>query len=66
MKASEIKVGGIYLAKVSNKLTRVRVDGVRKRGDWMKRDVTEYDVTNLATGRKTTFRSAAKFRKEVS
>lgn len=66
MKKSEIQIGSIYIAKVSGKLTRVRVDAIRdycapvfgKEGRWEKR----YDVTNLATGRKTTFRSAAKFR----
>lgn len=61
MKASEIRVGGVYIAKVSNKLTRVRVDAIRETG-WSIRCVWAYDVTNLTTGRKTTFRSAAKFR----
>lgn len=56
MKASEIKVGGRYVAKVGENLTTVRVDGVRGKG---------YDVTNLATLRKTYFRSAAKFRSTI-
>lgn len=61
MRKSEVKKGGIYLAKVSSKLTKVRIDVIREdyKGD------TVYDVTNLPTGRKTTFRSAAKFRKEI-
>ncbi len=66
MKKSEIKVGGKYLAKVSGKLTTVRVDAIRERA-YMSGGQSQhyYDVTNLATGRQTTFRSAAKFRSEV-
>lgn len=66
MKTNEIKVGGVYVAKVSGKLTNVRVDAIRTRQSGYgstARDQTVYDVTNLATGRKTTFRSAAKFRR---
>lgn len=59
MKKSEIKVGGHYVAKVSGKLATVRVDDMcTVPGE------TRFDVTNLATGRKTTFRSAQKFRRE--
>lgn len=77
MKAKEIKVGGRYVAKVSNKLVTVRVDAIREVAGhvsagsylgWTQRRVADkvvYDVTNLTTGRKTTFRSAAKFRREV-
>lgn len=67
MKKSEIKVGGHYQANVSNNLVTVRVDCIRERSDsFLRRDTTVYDVTNLKTGRTTTFRSAAKFRREVS
>ena len=67
MKKNEIVVGGKYTAKVSGKLTTVRVDAVRhldqpQLGGYRGRNETVYDVTNLATGRKTTFHSAAKFR----
>jgi DNA helicase II / ATP-dependent DNA helicase PcrA len=68
MKASEIKVGALYRAKVNGKLTTVRVDRVEARGTKgqvggiRSRTVTLYHVTNVATGRTTTFRSAAKFR----
>ncbi len=70
MLANEIVVGGVYVAKVSNVLTHVRVDeiddnaykgysqGKVKRG-------TKYNVTNLRTGRRTSFRSASKFRQQV-
>lgn len=64
MKKNEIKVGGHYRAKVSNRLTTVRVDAIRERNGFKKTETT-YDVTNLSTGRKTTFRSATKFRNEV-
>lgn len=67
MTKTEIKVGGTYLAKVSNKLTKVRVDNIveEERFFGKQRLVTHYHVTNLVTGRKTTFKSAAKFRKEI-
>jgi DNA helicase II / ATP-dependent DNA helicase PcrA len=65
MKKNEIKVDGKYTAKVSGKLTTVQVTAIRNRRG-LKRDTTVYDVVNLSTGRKTTFSSAAKFRKAVS
>jgi len=66
MKKNEIKVGGLYRAKVSGKLVTVRVDAIRVRdGYGTMKDTTVYDITNLSTGRKTTFKSAVKFRSEV-
>lgn len=75
MKANEIEVGGYYMAKVSNNIVRVRVDGIRTvigygrgvgiYGTRSTADKTVYDVTNTVTGRKTMFRSAAKFRSRV-
>ena len=66
MKASEIKVGGLYRATVSGKHVTVRVDAIDNaptRSAARKTGVKAmYRVTNLATGRKTTFKSAAKFR----
>lgn len=62
MKMSEIQVNGVYVAKVNNVLTRVRVDAIRKGSG----GATRYDVTNLKTNRKTTFASAAKFRSEAN
>jgi hypothetical protein len=69
MKASEIKIGGVYIAKVSGRLTRVRVDAIRSTDAWryrggvpQVRGTTVYDVTNITTQRRLTFRSAAKFR----
>ena len=67
MKKAETKVGSHYTAKVSGKLTIVRVDEIESGKDRLAvhgapAHQDEYHVTNLATGRKTTFRSAAKFR----
>lgn len=67
MKKAEIKVGGHYKAKVSGNLVTVRVDEIREvagvRPMFGRTPYSNvYDVTNLKTGRKTTFRSAAKFR----
>lgn len=67
MKKNEIVKGGHYTAKVNGKLTTVRVDRICEYSGNTAREYgkTCYDVTNLATGRKTTFRSAAKFRNEL-
>ncbi len=76
MKKAEISVGRLYQAKVSGKLVTVRVDAIREVGGRrtdptftspgrVYPSTTVYDVTDLSTGRKTTFRSAAKFRREA-
>lgn len=71
MLKKDIRVGGHYLATVSGKLTTVRVDAIREDGVHLRVggrstiNATRYGVTNLATGRRTTFRSAQKFRQEV-
>lgn len=74
MKASEIEKGGKYIAKVSGVLTTVRVDEIREvttycgscNRPYGRGERTVYDVTNLKTGRRTTFKSAAKFRRAVT
>lgn len=53
MKKTDIKVLGTYRAKVAGKQTVVRVDSVRDEGG--------YDVMNLATGRRTVFRTPQRF-----
>lgn len=63
MLAKHIKVGGLYLAKVSGRLTTVRVTAIRSCAFDGR---TVYDVTNLRTKRTTTFRSAQKFRTAVA
>lgn len=69
MTGKQIKVGGLYRAKVSGNLTIVRVDGIRETRKYRSgklADTVVYDVTNTRTGRTTTFSSAAKFRSEVT
>lgn len=65
MKASEITRGGVYIARVSGQVVPVRVEAIREATiagwDYKDRLQTVYDVTNLTTGRKTTFRSAQRF-----
>ena len=67
MKKSEIKVGNHYIARVSNRLTTVRVDEMGMSEPWAgyRRARQYYHCTNLSTGRKVTFKSASKFRKEA-
>ncbi len=66
MKQSEIKPGGVYFAKVSGVVVKVRVDAIRDgSAGYLRGTRTFFDVTNLKTGRQTTFRSAAKFRGPV-
>jgi hypothetical protein len=62
MKAKDIVSGKHYRAKVSGKLVTVRVDEIRRSG----RDKKLFLVTNLSTNRRMTFRSAARFRFEVT
>lgn len=67
MNKSEIRVGGLYTARVSGRIVTVRVDMIREVPRQGGKGIycTAYDVTNLTTGRQTTFRSAAKFREAV-
>lgn len=65
MKKHEITIGQNYIARVSGKLVTVRVDAIRERYTGLASNARyslHYDVTNLATGRRLTFRSAQKFR----
>ena len=43
MKKAEVEVGKVYIAKVSGRLVRVRIDSIHHVKGWM--------VTNLATNR---------------
>lgn len=54
MKKCEIEIGGVYVAKVSGNLVRVRIDGVSQYGGW--------DGTNMATQRAVRIRSAMRLR----
>ena len=54
MKKSDVKIGSNYLAKVSDKVVSVRIDGENRLGGW--------DATNLATGKKVRIKSAQRLR----
>lgn len=62
MNASEIELGGKYIAKINGRLTICQVIDIRPRA-LTGRDC--YHVTNLKTGRATVFHSAARFRSKV-
>jgi len=54
MKKNEVRVGGIYQAKISNKIVSVRIDGEHPRGGW--------NAINLATTKKVYIKSAQALR----
>ena len=57
MKKNEVKVGGRYVAKVSDKLTLVRIDRENPHGGW--------DATNEKTGKPVRIKSAQRLRSAV-
>jgi hypothetical protein len=57
MKKNEVQVGGVYSAKVSDKLVEVRIDAENRHGGW--------DATNLATNKKVRIKSAQRLRAVV-
>lgn len=56
MKRAEVRVGGIYAAKVSEKVVPVRLDQEHPAGGWV--------GTNLVTSRSVRIRTAARLRYE--
>jgi hypothetical protein len=75
VKKSEVKVGSYYLAKVNGRTVPVRLDSIEQAtrrignnysGESVYGEKSLYCVTNLASGRETTFRSAAKFQAEIT
>ena len=54
MKKSEVKVGGVYTAKVSDRLVPVRIDSAHSRQGW--------NATNTATGKRVHIKSAQRLR----
>jgi hypothetical protein len=54
MKKNEVQVGGVYSAKVSDKMVQVRIDAENRHGGW--------DATNLATNKKVRIKSAQRLR----
>ena len=57
MQKSEVKIGGTYVAKVTNRIVHVRIDAVSRYGGW--------DATNLATNKKVRIKSAQRLRGEL-
>lgn len=57
MKKNEVKIGGVYLAKVTNKLVSVRINGESRFGGW--------DAESLATGKTVRIKGAGRLRGEV-
>jgi hypothetical protein len=57
MKKHEVKVGSDYLAKVSDKVVVVHIDGENPHGGW--------DATNVQTKKKVRIKSAQRLRREV-
>lgn len=57
MKKSQVKVGKFYAAKVSDRMTTIRIDRENPRGGW--------DATNLRTGKTVRIKSAQRLRHET-
>ncbi len=58
MKKNDVQIGQTYLAKVSGKLARVRIERESPYGGW--------DATNVHTGRRVRIKSAQRLRRAVS
>ena len=56
MKKNEVKVGGVYTAKVSDKVVPVRIDAVKGTG---------WSATNMTTGKTIYIKSAQRLRGEA-
>jgi hypothetical protein len=57
MKRDEVRIGGTYRAKVTDKLVSVRIDAENPNGGW--------DATNLDTNRKVRIKTAQRLRSAV-
>ena len=57
MKKNEVKIGNVYIAKVSDRLTEVRIDSTNTHGGW--------NATNIATGKRIHVKSAQRLRRAV-
>ena len=58
MKKNEVKIGGVYTAKVTNRLVQVRIDAASRYGGW--------DGTNLATNKKVRIKTVQRLREKIS
>lgn len=54
MKKNEVKIGEVYVAKVSDRLTEVRIDSTHTHGGW--------NATNIRTGKRIRVKSAQRLR----
>ncbi len=58
MKKDQVRIGGVYAAKVSGQLARVRIDRESRHGGW--------NATNVLTHRQVRIKSAQRLRREVA
>ncbi len=58
MKKDEVKIGGIYVAKVSDRITTVRIESVNRHGGW--------NAVNTATGKRIRVKNAQRLRAEAN
>lgn len=58
VKKKDVKIGGRYTAKVSDRLVTVRITGENSYGGW--------DAINQGTGRAVRIRTAQRLRREVA
>jgi len=63
MKIADVNIGQRYIAKVSGTLTTVRVLAIREAWTASGNSRQVIDVVNERTGRRLTFRSAARLRR---
>ncbi|MGB2985246.1 MAG: winged helix-turn-helix domain-containing protein [Phycisphaerae bacterium] len=54
MKKNEVKIGGMYVAKVSDRIVAVRIDSTNSKGGW--------NATNTRTGKRIRIKSAQRLR----
>ncbi|MBI1373338.1 MAG: hypothetical protein GC159_11460 [Phycisphaera sp.] len=59
MKKQQVKIGGVYSAKITDKVVPVRIDAERSEGGG-------WDATNLHTNRKVRIKSAQKLRSRIT
>jgi len=58
MKKHEVTIGGVYAAKVSGKITIIRLLRESPYGGW--------DAVNTATGREVRVKTAARLRRQLT
>ena len=68
MKTKDVKIGGLYEAKVSGKIQVVRITAMREAFslDGRRSLGMRFDAVNVATGRAVFIRSPPRLRREVT